>query len=122
MTDTLLLRKRVEFWSFDEIDEHWEDEFERWHHFSFFWTSTDESAPQVFLDCPDDIDMADHGYVKMFDGLPPGDFERDGQSDESGTMGRSYELYLQYCGPISTRWITWSRARQAGTRSARCGG
>jgi FAD/FMN-containing dehydrogenase len=99
VTDAFLLRKRVEFWSFDEIYERWEHEFEKWHHFSFFWMPTDKSAPEVFLDCPDDIDMADHGYVKMFEALPPGDFERDGQSDGSEAIGRPYQLYPQYCGP-----------------------
>jgi FAD/FMN-containing dehydrogenase len=99
VTDAFLLRKRVEYWPFEEIYERWEHEFENWHHFSFFWMPAENSAPEVFLDCPADVNMADHGYVKMFEALPPGDLERDGETDESSVIGRPYQLYPQYCGP-----------------------
>jgi FAD/FMN-containing dehydrogenase len=99
LAEAFLLRKHVEFWSFEEISERWEHEFEKWHHFSFFWMPTAKSAPEVFLECPADIDMADCGYVKMFEALPPGDLEHDGFVDESGVIGRPYQLYPQYCGP-----------------------
>jgi FAD/FMN-containing dehydrogenase len=99
LTDAFLLRKRIEFWPFEQIHERWEDEFEKWHHFSFFWMPTDKSASEVFFECPADIDMTDHGYMKMFEALPPGDFERDGEVEESGVIGRPYQLYPQYCAP-----------------------
>jgi FAD-linked oxidoreductase len=65
------LYEQIDFWPLAEILERWDFEMASRRHFSFFWMPYSDSAETLFLESPDGIDLADHGFIKRYDERDP---------------------------------------------------
>jgi FAD-linked oxidoreductase len=61
------LYEQIDFWPLAEILERWDFEMASRRHFSFFWMPYSDSAEALFLESPDGVDLADHGFIKRYD-------------------------------------------------------
>jgi FAD/FMN-containing dehydrogenase len=94
--EAFALGERIEYWSVGEITERWGAEMASRRHFSFFWMPSTRSPADVFMDCPEDLDMADRALVKLYDELPAGRLGTAGEPPELDgyrRVDRAYRIY-----------------------------
>jgi len=64
------LHEQLDCWPLAEILGRWDFEMAGRRHFSFFWMPYSDSAEMLFLESPDGLDLADHGFIKRYDERP----------------------------------------------------
>jgi FAD/FMN-containing dehydrogenase len=68
--DAFFIHEAIRYWPLEELWERWDEEFERRLHFSFFWYPAHRSPAIFNMRVPEDRDLADTVYVKMYDEVP----------------------------------------------------
>jgi FAD/FMN-containing dehydrogenase len=107
------LRERIEYWSFADAWERF-DEMARAHrHFSFFWLPSEQSAALYDLRVPDAVTLADTCFVKIYDEADP---EQPDAATPGARVDRSYRIYPTVFEPNFYEleyFVPYDRGREA---------